>query len=174
MNEENNQGFSLIEMLVVLVVFSILIILSTQAVFLTLRNAKKAENLVKVRQNLDNAVGVMERGLRSASYIDCYSQTDDKSIAFDDVDGNGVTYSCTLGGTITEEVLGPNARSGNLTSDEVSMAACTFDCYPPNPSNGVPPKVTIDLEAQSVGSSGTEAATVSTRTQVYVRIYDYQ
>ena len=181
--KEINEGFSLIEMLVVLVVFSILIILATQAVFLTLRSAKKAENLVKVRQNLDNAMGVIERGLRSASEIDCTEgnpANSDRSVQFNDTEGNTLTYVCDPGKNIIIEYLndpdGGKIRQGNLTSDEISVDCSSrpvFDCEP-NEFSAAPPKVTIDLEARSKGSSGAESATVSTHTQVYLRLYDYQ
>ena len=64
------QGFSLLEILVVIAVFSILAILTTQAVLLTLKGSKKSESLTKVRGSIDYSLAIIERSIRNAEYIE--------------------------------------------------------------------------------------------------------
>src|SRR3990170_3264778 len=63
------RGYSIVELLVVVTIFTFLAIIVTQAVVLTLRGSRKGESLISVRENLDYAFAVMERQLRSARSI---------------------------------------------------------------------------------------------------------
>src|SRR6266404_3077009 len=94
---KNNEGFSLIELLVVVIVFAIIGVVASETIILTLRGTSKADATTKVRNNLDFAVGAMERQIRGAQKIDSSTtcnNTAQNSLAIVDQDDNKVTFSC--------------------------------------------------------------------------------
>ena len=111
------QGFSLLEILVVITVFSMLAILTTQAVILTLKGTKKSESLTKVRANIDYSLAVIERNIRNAdSIVEC-PNTDQTIISYTDENGSITSFSCANdsdGGYIA-------SASGRLTNSEVDV-----------------------------------------------------
>lgn len=157
-----NSGFSLIEILVVVTVFAVLGILSTQAILLTLRGTNKSSSLLKVRENLDYSLSIMERQLRNAQDVsNCTSGT---SLTYTDVNGNSGSFSCVTGAT------GYIASgSAHLTSDEVAITACSITCT--LGTGGVPDLVNISIAAKDAKSVGIEAAQATANTQIYLRTY---
>jgi len=73
MKTKTNSGLSLIEILIVITIFAVIGILSTRSVFLTLRGAKKSDSLVRVRENVNNALSVIERQIRNSEKVTCPS-----------------------------------------------------------------------------------------------------
>jgi prepilin-type N-terminal cleavage/methylation domain-containing protein len=158
------KGFSLLEILVVLFVFSLLALVATQSLFLTLRGARKSESVVDVRRNLDYAVASIERQLHNASDIDpCEARME--VLSYTDQDQLPAEFSCV---NIGDEgyVASSSAR---LTSDEVSVTSCWFECMPA--VDGIPTSVTIDLSAKKLDAEGVEASMMTTSTKVYLRNY---
>ena len=160
-------GFSLLEMLVVLTVFGILALISSQTLILTLRGVKKANSIATVRINTDYAIAVMERQLHNASQVEeteCDS-TQRSVINFKDGDGGDNSFSC--------EDIGESgyvaSASARLTGPEVSITSCSFVCEPETAS--IPPAVTISLEASTVGLTGPEAGQITTSTTIFLRSY---
>ena len=108
-NNKNNKGYSLVEILVVLVLFSVLAVIATQTLFLSFRGSRKSGNVVLVRNNVDHAVGVMERHLRNArAWTNC-SATE---IEYTDAEGDTLkTFTCN---NIDNYIASSSAR---ITSD---------------------------------------------------------
>lgn len=157
------KGLSLIEILIVVTIFAVLGILTTRAVFLTLQGSKKSESLVKVRENLDYSVGVMERNLRNAnSLIDCLSGG--TVVNYIDQNGDPASFSCISG--IDSYVASGSAR---LTSSTVKVTSCSFACTLATSTN--PSSVTINVEAQDTTATGIQNSTVTTSTKVSLRNY---
>ena len=156
-------GFSIIELLVVVSVFAILAVLTTQSLVLTLKGARKSEALIQVRENVDYATNIMERVLRGAVDIAC---TTDLRIDFTDNQGTTSFFECT-GGSSGRIASG----SANITSNEVNIRCDTggvFACqFPVN----VPPIVIINITAEDAASSGAEGAQYTTSTRVVLRSY---
>lgn len=158
-------GFSLVELLVVVAVFTIIAVISTQALILSLRGSKKSESLGLVRENLDYALAIVERNLHSAADISPCPNTDTSIISYTDRTGVVTTFSC-------QDVGGDGyiaSGSGRLTSDEVNVTACTFTCS--SGSVTVPPSVRIAVTAEDANVSGAEGGQVTTDTKVLLRIY---
>lgn len=65
----DRSGYSLIEILIVIGIFAVLSVVSTQAVLLSLRGAKKSESIVNVKEELDYASDIISRQLQSALTI---------------------------------------------------------------------------------------------------------
>jgi prepilin-type N-terminal cleavage/methylation domain-containing protein len=162
----NNKGMSLLEILVVVSVFSILGILITRSILLTLGGGKKSESLIKIRENLNYSIAVMERQLRNAdSIVDC-SNSDTVSITYLDQNGIASSFSCVAGsGGLAGYVASGSAK---LSSDTVNITNCSFVCAS---SSGTPSSVTINLEGTDASTRGIENTIVTAKTQIFLRNY---
>ena len=157
------KGVSLIELLVVITIFSVLAILATRGVLLTLRGARKSESLGRVRENLGFSFAVMERHLRNADSVTC--TPDFTRVDFQDKKGNPVYFSCE--DLSTDGYI--SSSSARLTSEEVRITACDFTCEAGGA--GVPPSVTASISGQEAGTTGVEGAQVTVTTKVLLRTY---
>lgn len=156
------KGVSLLELLVVITIFSVLAILATRGVLLTLRGSRKSDSLGRVRENVDYSLSVMERHLRNADDVSCVSST---NISYQTKQGATGNFSCESVGT-DGYVASSSAR---LTNEEIDISACSFTCDPGG--SGVPPSVSISLTGQDANLEGAEAAQVTTTTTIYLRTY---
>ncbi len=168
---DQRNGFSLVEILVVMAVFAVLAVVSTQSLVLTLKGSKKSESIVHVRENLSYAVSVMERNLYNAEdivvanctahsieYEDEFGTSPDPTFNCVDIDGGGGNVGYIASG------------SGRLTSSEIDVTACSFSCAVGIPDK-VPPSVVLSFTAEDVNSSGIEGAQVSISTKILLRSY---
>ena len=159
------QGFSLLEILVVITVFSMLAILTTQAVILTLRGTKKSESLTKVRGNIDYSLAVIERNIRNAdSIVEC-PNTDQTIISYTDENGSITSFSCASdsdGGYIA-------SASGRLTNSEVDVTSCSFVCE--DAVGETNPAVTVSVSARDSVLSALEGGEITISTKIFLRSY---
>jgi prepilin-type N-terminal cleavage/methylation domain-containing protein len=161
----HDSGMSLLEVLVVVAIFAILGILVTRAVILTLQGSQKSDSLVKVRENLDYSLSIIERQIRSANSITPCPNPDSTIINYLDQSGNASSFSCVTNGTDSYIASG----SARLTSNNVGITSCSIAC---TVSGGInPPLVTIDLTLKDAFASGVQNTTVSSSTQIYLRSY---
>lgn len=164
------KGFSLVEMLVVIMVFSILAILSTQTLLYSLRGARKSEALGIVRENVDFASSTMERLLRNAQEITLCNNV---QVDYLDEFNNEGRFRCDLSGGY---IASGSASPVNLTSPEVFIICNepgkpTFNCPPPA-SIDVPPSVEINVVGRhSTSGTTSEGAKVTSSTKVLLRNY---
>lgn len=164
----NYSGMSLLEILIVVAVFSILGIVVTRSVLLTLRGSKKSESQVKVRENLSYSLSVIERQLRNADTITttCPNTTDTSVINYIDEFGNPASFSCQdIGGSDSHIASG----SARLTASDVSIISCSFECSPED--NGAPPFIDVSISARDANAVGIEGAEVTSTTKIYLRNY---
>ena len=164
---KNSEGISLLEILVVVSIFAALGILITRAVLLTLGGGKKSESLIKVRENLNYSLGVIERNLRNADAITNCGTGGTAVISYSDKDGNPSTFSCVDIGAVNK--VGYIASgSARLTNDSVNVTGCSFVC---TLGTGTPSSIAINFEAKDASASGVENAVVTTTTQIFLRNY---
>lgn len=159
---KNQKGVSLLEILVVITIFSVLAILATRGILLTLRGSRKSDSLGRVRENVDYALSVMERQLRNAEDVACTSST---LVTYETKDGASATFSCEsvgAGGYIA-------SSSARLTNDEVDVSSCSFTCD--SGGSGVPPSVSISITGEDANLEGPEEAQATTSTRIYLRTY---
>jgi len=157
---KNQKGISLLEILVVVSIFAVLGILVTRSVLLTLGGGKKSETVIKIRENLNYSVGVMERQLRNANSISDCTNANTSVISYLDQNDVASTFSC-LSGYVA-------SGSAKLTNDNVKVTSCSFTCV--LGSTG-PSSVKIDLEATDAQATGLDNTIISTSTQVFLRNY---
>ncbi len=158
------RGFSIVELLVVLVIFSVLAILVTQSLALTLTGSRKSESQISVRENLDLVFAVMERQIRNADSIVTCPLPDTNVLNYIDEYGAATSFSCdAVDGFIA-------SGSARLTNDDV-LVTCSgiFECD--QGVGNVPPSVTITVTAVASDSQGAEGAQISTSTKILLRSY---
>lgn len=161
-----NKGMSLLEILVVVAIFSILGVIITRSVLLTLRGSRKSETQVKVRENINYSLTVIERQLRNAdSIVEC-PNSDTTKIDYIDDAGSASSFSCQGVGGNDSYVASASAR---LTSDEIEITACSFVCTEGTSAN--PPSVDISINAMDVNAVGIENTQVTTSTKIFLRTY---
>ncbi len=157
------KGFSLLEVLVVLAVFSLLAIISTTAVLLAVRGAQKSSTTGRVRENTDYTLATIERQIRNATEITtCNADT----IIFKDQDSNQTSFSCINIGGVDSYVA---SGSAGLTATGISVTRCSFACSTAIGSG--PPSVSFDITATDRNTSGPQGSTFTASTQIFLRTY---
>lgn len=160
------KGMSLLEILVVVAIFAILGILVTRSVILTLQGSQKSESLVKVRENLDYSLSIIERQIRNANSITPCPNLNTSTINYLDQNGVPSSFSCVNTGQSDSYIASGSSR---LTGDGVMLVSCTFACT--TSININPPLVTIDLAMKDASASGVQNSSASATTQIYLRSY---
>lgn len=157
------------EILVVIMIFAVLGILVTQSVILTIRGSRKSESLVKVRENLNYAMSIVERQLRNSNSIttcDAGSQR----IDYTDQDDEQAYFSCNeIGSENSHIASGSGTISARLTNTETKITSCSFSCT--YGADLIPSIVNIDFTAEDAEITGTENSQVSISNQIYLRNY---
>jgi len=165
---QTRRGFSLIEMLVVVLTFSILAVLSTQALVHSLRGSRKSEAVTQVRENVDYSMGIMVRLLRAAGSITC--SADNSRVDYIDERGTAARFSCLPAGS-TAGYIASGSAGLRLTNSDVNVD-CTgvvFVCATPTPPAS--PSVTISIAAEDADLAKVEGAKVTVTSKVILRNY---
>jgi prepilin-type N-terminal cleavage/methylation domain-containing protein len=164
MKARAQKGISMIEVLVVILVFSVISILGTQSILLSLRGSKRSESTIGVRENINYALAVMERQLHNAESVSCDSST---RIVYDDGTPPLDEFICDL---VTDPEEGYIASgSARLTGGDINIVACTFSCDPGGA--GIPPYVMISITARDKDAVELERAQFTTNTRINLRTY---
>ncbi len=125
------KGFTLIEVVVALGIFTVLAVVSSTLMFSILRGAKKAAAVAAVRTEGEYAMDALTSHLRFARQINSCSAS---QISFTSVDNTSITFSCQLDPTTKTNYLADS--SGRLTSPEVTLVSCNvFTCPSPLPQS---------------------------------------
>jgi prepilin-type N-terminal cleavage/methylation domain-containing protein len=176
-SKQSLAGFSLVEMLVVIFIFSILGVVTTQSLALSLRGSQKSESVGLVKENLEYTVSTMERLLRNARSInvtDCNTNSD----RLDYVDEYGIAAYFECSNTEAAIASGSATTSTTMTSNQVEILCSgagysPFSCQEPADPNS-PSTVTIELRGRDANlGSGVEGADVTVNTKVLLRTYKY-
>ncbi len=160
------KGLSLLEILIVITIFSVLGILITQSVMLTLGGSRKSESIIKVRENLDYSLNIIERQIRSASSVSPCPNSDTSTINYIDQNGKASWFSCVNTGLADSYIA---SGAAHLTGSAVKIISCAFTCVTNTLSN--PDLVKVDLTVREGSATGVQSANVSASTQIYLRNY---
>ncbi|MEA3292914.1 MAG: prepilin-type N-terminal cleavage/methylation domain-containing protein [Patescibacteria group bacterium] len=177
---KKSNGFSLVEVLVTLFVFS-LIITITMGIFVSvLKMQKRAQSAIKISNEASYAMEYMSRAIRMAQYDEngnCganlnYEKTSD-GIKFKGYDGKCRQFSCELdsGGTNVyrlKEIIdnGGVLQENYLTSSELNIVS--FNVGPEygwNPTDDIQPRITISLEIKGITKNPAELKIQTTLSQ---------
>ena len=163
------QGFTLVETMVVVALLGIVGIMAVNVFFTSLRGSAKAEILKEVKQNGDFAISAMGGMIRNAR--DITSQCDNSpqpSLIVVNPDYSETTFLCDL----TAGQIASN--SGFLTSDKLMIADsdCSFICTPQGRGQK---KIDIKFSLSQEGLSlrPEDKASLTFQTTVYTRSYSH-
>lgn len=162
---KNIKGLSLIEILIVITIFAVIGLLSTRSVFLTLRGAKKSDSLIRVRENVNYSLSIIERQLRDAQDITCPNPSTLRIDYLPDDGQEQSSFSCLsigTGGYIA-------SSSARLTSNDIAVTSCSFVCSQLDINN--PPVVEVAIEAEDASNQSVEKGRFSIETQITLRNY---
>lgn len=155
-------GFSLVEILIVISIFSIIGVLTTRTVLLTMRGAKKSDSQVRVRENVNYALSVIERQIRNSESVTCTAST--TIFNYISLEGTSTSFSCVTAGSDKYIASG----SGRLTSSDVVITSCSFVC---TKTGNNPATVKISIEANDATATGIEKGSVTAETEIVTRNY---
>lgn len=157
-------GFSLVEMLVVVLVFSILAVVVTKSLTTSLRTSTKSESIGHVRENVEYAMSVIERSLRSAKGIDCGGSSATK-LQYLTSSGTFAYFECS--GVNIYYFYNPPLFYNLINTNEVRITSCQFMAY----CSALPHAVDILIRAQERKAQGAESAVYTARTKILLRNY---
>ncbi len=160
-------GFSLIEMLVVITVFAMIAGVSAQAIALSLSSARKTDAATDIRENVNYALSAIERNMRNA--VSCTPGTS-TTLQYVDQYRNTTTFSCPGLGSQTVSPVASGSANISLTGANIIMTTCLFTCTGA-PNTGVPQTVDIVLSARTLGSVTSESSEVTVSSKVVLRSY---
>lgn len=167
-----HRGFTLIEILVVLVVFGFIGLIVSQSVISTLRGATKSDSDSRIRSNLDYVSSIIDRHLLNAVGVSCPPVVPPNS-RVDFTDQRQNIGSFLLNGAGADRHIASNSATTpnfRLSSSDTTVTATVFTCNPAVGNN--PPSVTftITLEDRNqqgvLKSSATTTRTVNLRTNL--------
>lgn len=168
------KGFTLIELMVVVVILAIVAILVVNLFFSTLKGATKTTVLNEVKQNGDYAISTMERLVRNAQTItsscDGSSSTAVKILSQDNQE---TTFDCS--GGMQQIASTSSLGTVYLTNDKVRLVSetCSFICQKPS----LGPQIlkigfSLSQAGQESGLRPEEKAQINFKTTVSLRTYD--
>ncbi len=162
----SGEGFTLIEMLAVMVVFASIGTIIISTIFISLRGSKKSDSVTSVRQNGNFALSQMVKTIRYAKTLDnpypCVLPPPPtpvpsyQSITVTGYDNSQTTFTCTTGlaGTISQN----NQSLLDTSSSGVSVSSCSITCS--QNSESTPPTVSISFTlSPRTGAGSADAST---------------
>lgn len=153
--KKNTSGFSVFEILIVLLLFVLVIAVANQALFTSLRGQNKSQATTNVKQNGNYAVSVMERSLHSAQLLTSCTLT---NISYQDQDGKQQSFSCS-GNSV-------NFSGVSLTSSNV-LVTCNFSCVQEGGSSTV--NVSLDVSQNTTSTLAEDKSSANFSTRVRLR-----
>ena len=160
-------GFSLIEMMVVISVFAVIGILTTSVVALTLKTSKKSDSLIRTRENVNYALAVIERQIRNAESIEMCTGAASQTLSYSSIEGVSGSFTCVAPTIDTTGYIA--SGSARLTSDDISITSCTFTCSQTDANN--PPSVKVSIAAEDSTSSLDQGSFVTSEIEIVTRNY---
>lgn len=129
-------GFTLIELIVTVALFSIIASVGTEVLVLTLRNSSKSEITKEVRQNGDYMMQVIQNMIRNARDVEGLCNISSTSVTLTNADGYQTVFRCENGKIASNSAYPPATPTVayNLSSDSVTLTSCNFTLICPTPA----------------------------------------
>jgi prepilin-type N-terminal cleavage/methylation domain-containing protein len=150
-------GYTLIEILVVITIFIMLAVLVTQSILISIKSSRKSLAIARVRENLSQAKNVFERNMKNAIDVPI-SSCSNSEITYIDADNVVNTFTCQ------DQTLIWNSTT-NVTGDDITLTTCSFACDLAQ----VPKTVIMNLVGTDLAGSGIEGETISISSMVVLR-----
>ena len=176
------RGFTLIELMVSVAIFTIVMTLSLGALLSITAAEKKAETLKSVINNLHFALDSMTRSIRTGYGYNCGSSSGGNcsgggtALYFTDAAGRSIVYcrgdgsTCSASGTSILQKINSGAFAP-IATPEVVINNFSFYLVGATQGDTEQPKVTVTLSG-TVQVSETQSSTFNIQTTITQRLYD--
>lgn len=126
-------GFSLVELLVVVVLMGLISVMISEVFIMTIRSHVKSEIIKEIKQSGDYALSVIESMVRNSTNFSIPAcNTNTQAFTITNPDGYSTTFDCSDGVSIAS--VGATRQS--LTSEKTAVSVCTFRVVCPQPGVG--------------------------------------
>lgn len=169
MINKRNQGFSLLEILVVIMITAIVVTVLSGMFFSILKGSTKSRIMAEIKQNGSYALNVMERMIRNAKSV-MADPTNDQKITIIGQDNMPTVFECTADGKIAS--ISAQFSGQLIDSTRVKVAECKFGVTP-GELGRTPSAISINFTLSQAGTSGRieEMSTMAFTSQVVLRNY---
>lgn len=161
-------GYSLIELLVSIGIFSIVVTIMASMFMMSLRGQRKAFTVQNVADNVRYAMEIMSKEVRMGSNLNLVSPTDLRFTS--NMPGrNGTTVEFTLAGgqiMFDDDIFAAPAATA-ITSANVSITGLNFSLHP---ATGTQRRVLISVQASSAGIAADASSSINLETVMAPRI----
>jgi prepilin-type N-terminal cleavage/methylation domain-containing protein len=155
---KKQQGFTLVELIVAMSLFSIIVVVISGIFMQTVKFQKIVANRAAAIDNLGLAMEEMARGIRTGVYfprlLDLENLSPQNSITFTDYRDEDVTYALE-GDRITKNIEDYNGPLA-ITSSNIEITDLKFILRGKNSSrdsgDDIPPRITISMTAKGIYS----------------------
>ncbi len=168
--DRSNSGFSLFEILIVVVIFAVVVFIANQTFISSLRSGTKSDLQQRVKSNSNYIFSVMERQLHSSRKVTLCSPSIGTnpvttSIGYNDINNAPQTFTFTTGnnGIFTSSTL------GQLTSPDVAVYAGSITCDITNAVTTVTVSLTLKQSGSPAGLRPEEQDTFQAQTKISLR-----
>lgn len=146
---KENKGFTLIEILVSISIFSVVMLITTSGFIGALRTQRQSSAFTYVNDDLSSVLEQMAREARTGENFCANGTLCPSSSVLSFVNASGMTVTYCLQGDALERVLGSDCASGSeVTSNNVSVQYLKFIISGNQSNSGYPPRVTILVGAK--------------------------
>lgn len=164
----HEKGYSLIELLVAMGLFSIVVSIMASMFMISLRGQQKAFTAQNVADNMRYAMEIMSKEIRMGSDFNLVSATD-LQFKSNMPNRNGATVEFTLAGgqILFDDDIANAPASTAITSSNIGVMGLNFVLYP---SGTTQPRVLVSAQASSVGVAADASSSINLETVVAPRI----
>ncbi len=170
-----NGGFTLVEMIVAIFIFSIVMVVAVGALVSVVEANRKAQGVKSVMNNLNFALDSMTRAIRVGTEYSCgvanCTIDGSESFSFLSTDGQNVTYSFNKESARIERTMDGGVTIQTMTAPEVTVEELRFYLAGESPSDEAQPRVLIITKGLA-GPTGKTQTEFSLETMVTQRILD--
>lgn len=165
MKDSRRSGFTIVELLVAMTVFSIVVAIATGAFIRALRTQRQLVAFAAANSNVSLVLEQMAREVRvGRSFV----QGGTSELTFTNARGERVTYEYENAGTGVIYRRAGNAEAQQLTSDNVDVRNLRFRLAHEDDEDGYPARVTVTVEV-TPKELGVSASVIRVQTTVSAR-----
>lgn len=156
-------GFTLIEVLVVIMLFAVIAVVTTQSLIRIIGNTASSSSSTRARENLEYALSVVDRSVKNAKQINSCTSSPMR-VEYVSHENQIESVECTTFGNGNIEHNGEP-----LISNEVEVSTCTLTCITPA-GGSIPSGVQIHLGGSDAEGSY-ETPPIQLQTTIMMRSY---